>query len=513
MKPTLNVTSTIKEPSAISSFDAPPLGEREFVTFQELILKETGISLSSGKRELLRSRLRKRLIHHGLTDFKDYCDLVLNKDKNGVELIELINSITTNKTDFFRESHHFTFLTKQVFPEIEQRTQTPDKRIRIWSAACSTGEEPYSIAITARNYFGSKYGWDTRILASDIDSKCLRTAAQGIYPQERIEQLPIDLKKKNFLRGKGQTEGSVRIQSELREMVTFRRINFADRSWPIRNKFDVIFCRNAMIYFDRDFQLQLIRRFLRLLNPHGYLFFGHSENLTWMNELESLGQTIYRPRSSAVTTALANAPARKVVPRGLQETKSASSPPKTKQLKKKSIIAGEVFASSDHMEISTLLGSCIAACLYDPHVQAGGMNHFMLPVGTGTGAETACYGINAMELLINEVMKLGGSRDRMVAKLYGGAKVMGDELQSSCVGERNIAFVREYLTTEGIPIVEENVGGRTALRVVMVAGKGVVTASSLEAPQSQDQLAKDKVVYSDANRKIEIEEADKITFF
>ena len=522
---------------------------KDFRLFQELILKETGISLADSKCDLLRGRLRKRLVFHGLSKFRDYYDLLNRNDRDGIELIELINCVTTNKTDFYRESHHFTFLKDTAYPElVELAKSTGAKKLRIWSAACSTGEEPYSIAMTTQDFFRLHPGWDIRILASDIDSTVLQKASEGLYDESRVVQLPMDVKRRGFLKGKGSSAGKVRVLTALRDMVTFRRINFADDAWPIRTKFDLIFCRNAMIYFDRDFQEKLLRRFLQYLNPHGYLILGHSENVTWMKELEPLGQTIYKPRYPAEQNTALPAPSlsermktrTQAQKRGRAEAKKTARPqpapqtqPKSKprprpvrrgpvqagpaapttKLKRKAIVAGEVFASQEHMEISTLLGSCIAACLYDPDVQVGGMNHFLLPVGSGVNAETACYGINAMELLINELMMRGGQRSRMVAKLYGGARVLSDQLQSSRVGEKNVDFVRKYLTTEGIPIVEQKVGGSAGLRVVMIADTGAVTASELESTKNRELLADDRSALKIANRDAQQPEPDQIMLF
>lgn len=286
-------------------YDAPILSDEEFHAFRELILSETGISLSVAKRELLRSRLLKRLLRLKLSTFTQYYHLIRHGDSDGTELIELINSVTTNKTDFFREAHHFSFLEQQAFPEFADLARASgSKKLRIWSAACSTGEEPYSIAATVNNFFANR-NWDIRILASDIDSNCLQIARQAVYAEDQIEQIPHDQKKRMFLKGTGTNAGLVRIRPELRESVTCRRINFADDAWSIRTKFDVIFCRNVMIYFNRAFQDRLLRQFLKYLQPHGYLILGHSENVTWMDEFEPIGQTTYRKKSWLRTHTMA----------------------------------------------------------------------------------------------------------------------------------------------------------------------------------------------------------------
>ena len=294
----LLMNTTDSEPSEhLSQLDiheAPPLSQTTFFRLRKLILQETGIALGENKIELLRNRLRRRLVHHGLTSFADYYELLRGSDPHGHELNEFINRLTTNKTDFFREPHHFQFLSERLLPEVQENSKlTGCNKLRIWSAACSTGEEPYSIAMSVFDFFGSPNSWDVKILASDVDSKCLETATSGTYLADRVQDLTLEQKRRWFQRGTGASEGFVRIRRELRESIAYRRINFVDPAWPIRTHFDAIFCRNALIYFERDFQHALVKRLLQYLKPNGYLFFGHSENLAWMPELRSIGQTIY----------------------------------------------------------------------------------------------------------------------------------------------------------------------------------------------------------------------------
>ncbi len=272
----------------------------EFRAFHVLVLKEAGIFLSDAKRQLVASRLAKRLRHFGFSTFSQYYHYLETQDPCGEERLQMVNCITTNKTDFFRESHHFDFLRDQVFPELRERAlQGGPRRLRIWSAACSSGEEPYTIALTVREEFPAHCGWDIRILASDIDTDILHRAERGVYTMERLAGMPEPFRRKYFLRGKGKWEGSVRVRPELQELVTFRRINFMDPTWPIHTRFDVIFCRNVIIYFDRETQRRLFERLRRYLHEDGYLMVGHSESLHWLADLfVPLRGTIYRPRSA-----------------------------------------------------------------------------------------------------------------------------------------------------------------------------------------------------------------------
>jgi chemotaxis protein methyltransferase CheR len=276
------------------------ISDKEFRAFRELIFAEAGISLSDAKRVLVCSRLSRRLRHYGFETFSQYYDHLMSGDPAGDERLKMINCITTNKTDFFREMHHFEFLRSQFFPELRERVlRGGARRLRIWSAGCSSGEEPYSIGMTVRDVFGFLPGWDIKMLASDIDTDMLSAAERAIYPAERLESVPAEHQRRYFLRGRGEWAGYFKVRSELRDLVTFRRINFADAAWPIQTRFDVIFCRNVIIYFNRETQRRLFERLATYLQPDGCLMVGHSESLQWLSDLfVPLRGTIYRLRDA-----------------------------------------------------------------------------------------------------------------------------------------------------------------------------------------------------------------------
>jgi chemotaxis protein methyltransferase CheR len=261
----------------------------EFERFRKLIYDESGITLSDQKRTLLVSRLSRRLRDLGLSTFSEYYDRVM-EDATRDEFTWMLDLISTNKTDFFRESNHFDFLRDRILPELEDV-----KRIRIWSSACSTGEEPYTIAITLYEGVQDPAQWEFKILASDLSTRVLAKAATGIYETDRVKNIPEDVVRRHFLRGRGDRAGFVKVKPHLAAIIRFRRLNLMDDHYPIKNPLDLIFCRNVMIYFDRPTQEQLVNKFHRYLKPGGYLFIGHSESLQWIRHpFRSLAPTIYR---------------------------------------------------------------------------------------------------------------------------------------------------------------------------------------------------------------------------
>ena len=280
------------------------MGPTEFRLFRDLIHRHTGIWLRENKQVMLASRLAKRLRERHIANFSDYYTLVESHPEGGQELGELINCVTTNKTSFFRESHHFDFLAGTALDQF-LLSPPPDaapaggRTFRIWSAACSTGEEPYSIAIAllekqaARS--ASSRGWNFQIVASDIDTQVLRTAERGVYPAEALADIPAECRYKYFLRGKDDMEGFVRVKKQVAQTIEFLRINLNDQSWALNGTFDAVFFRNALIYFRQETQDLFLRRIIRHMRPQGYLFLGHSEHIPWLHDiLEPQKNTVYR---------------------------------------------------------------------------------------------------------------------------------------------------------------------------------------------------------------------------
>lgn len=271
------------------------LSDREFSFICKLVYGSTGIVLGERKREMVYRRLMRRTRELGLDSFSDYCTLLKNDEAS--ELPNFTNAITTNLTSFFRESHHFDYLRDVMLPEMlkQQRRESDGRRLRIWSSACSTGEEPYSAAITLLEAMGPEISsWDVRILATDLDSNVVATGSAGIYKQDRIKDLEPSMKREWFHKGSGKNLGFVRVDRRLSNLITFKTLNLL-HDWPIHGPFDVIFCRNVMIYFDKETQYKLILRYFDLLRPGGVLFIGHSESMPKeIRQFEFLGKTIFR---------------------------------------------------------------------------------------------------------------------------------------------------------------------------------------------------------------------------
>jgi chemotaxis protein methyltransferase CheR len=259
--------------------------EKDFERIRQLIYKHAGISLKPLKHDMVYSRLARRLRVNGFNNFSDY--LVLLESGNEVEWEAFVNSLTTNLTSFFREPQHFPMLAEHV---TKQNKKHP---ISLWCSAASTGEEPYSMAMTMVEAFGS-FTPPVSIVASDVDTQVLAKAEAGVYPIESISKLPADKAKRFFLRGAGAHSGFVRVRPELRALVVFRQVNLLENNWPIRGPLDAIFCRNVMIYFDKETQSKILERFEPLLKPDGLLFAGHSESFYNAAHLFKLrGKTVY----------------------------------------------------------------------------------------------------------------------------------------------------------------------------------------------------------------------------
>ena len=264
--------------------------DAHFDLLRKLVGKYAGISLNDTKRQLVYGRLARRIRAMNLSGFDAYCALVRNEDSDEIE--NFVNAITTNLTSFFREHHHFEYLAQHVVPML-LRTNAASRRIRVWSAGCSSGEEPYSIAMTLLDALGSHCDWDIKVLATDIDSNVVATAAAGIYPPNRQQGLSETQLKRWFTSAGGGSK-NLRVKDEVRRLIRFAPLNLM-HPWPFKGPLDVVFCRNVVIYFDKPTQKRLFARYADVLATHGYLFVGHSETMFGTStRFDLIGRTTYR---------------------------------------------------------------------------------------------------------------------------------------------------------------------------------------------------------------------------
>jgi len=281
--------------------DRSTLAPGLFSKYQQLIYQEAGIWLATHKHALLTGRLARRLRLLGLSNMQEYYQLVTQPDQQHERAV-MIDCITTNHTHFFREPRHFDYLEREVFPKWQQEAAAGQRlmRLRIWSAGCSSGEEPYSLAMLLLKYFPEGKGWDLEVLGTDISTRVLEKARAAMYPIEKSKEIPAEHLRAYMLKGRGDDKAVMKVSPELHRVVRFARVNLHADSYPILGAFDLIFCRNVLIYFDQDSKIKVIGGILRHLSPSGLLFVGHSEHLGGIApNLKTVAPTIHAVASSS----------------------------------------------------------------------------------------------------------------------------------------------------------------------------------------------------------------------
>jgi chemotaxis protein methyltransferase CheR len=272
------------------------MSEKEFNLISRFIYSELGIKMPPAKKLMLSVRLSRRLKTLGLPSYMEYYNYLFTTKDRDEEFNLMIDAVTTNKTEFFREPNHFTVLVRDVLPGMLQSKQVrAGKPLEVWCAGCSTGEEAYTLAFVLEDFFQSIPGGDYRILATDVSRRVLRVASDGVYRDGALGPIPQQLKRKYLMKGKGSFDGQHRVVPELRKKIKFRQLNFMDADFGIRSPMNVIFCRNVVIYFDKQTQVEFFGKIFHHLNPGGFLFIGSSETLFGISEsFTSVGPTVYR---------------------------------------------------------------------------------------------------------------------------------------------------------------------------------------------------------------------------
>lgn len=278
---------------AMSIFKAE-MGEGEFKRFSELIHSEFGIKMPPTKKILLQSRFQKRLRALGMGSYKEYCDYVFSKEGREAERSHLIDVVTTNTTHFFREPKHWDIMNNIVLPELWQRRIGANSPLKLWSAGCSSGEEPYTLSMVLSDWANTHNGFDFSILATDISNEILQKAQRAVYSMDKADEISMEMKKKYLLKSKNKDNPKIKICESLRRKVTFQRLNFMD-NFKLQDPQDIIFCRNVVIYFDRPTQVVLFKKFCDNLKHNGYLFIGHSESLSGMTlPIRQVAPTVFQ---------------------------------------------------------------------------------------------------------------------------------------------------------------------------------------------------------------------------
>ncbi|WP_317898016.1 CheR family methyltransferase [Aurantibacillus circumpalustris] len=270
------------------------LSDKDFTKLSNFIFSNYGIKMPPAKKGMLQARLQSRLRATNIGSFKEYCDYIFSLNNTDPEVVQMIDVVSTNKTDFYRESAHFDFMLSTALPEFDKQYRR--ENLKVWSSACSSGEEVYTIAMVISEYLENNKNFDYSVLGTDISSRILAKASNAIYGEDRVEGIPLNIKRKYLLRSKNRENPSVRLIPEIRKRASYQRLNLMDEQYSsVPRDFDIVFCRNVLIYFDRPTQESVINKLCRHLKPGGYFFLGHSESITGIDvPLKQIKPTIFK---------------------------------------------------------------------------------------------------------------------------------------------------------------------------------------------------------------------------
>lgn len=444
-----------------------PMSDKAFARFSKFIQTELGIKMPHTKRTMLQARLQKRLWKLGMGSFDEYCDYLFSHEGMENELQHMINVVTTNKTEFFREPKHFEYLVERALPDIINRNGFKN-RFMFWCAGCSTGEEAYSLAMVLNEFAEQNHEFRFLILATDISSKVLEHGKIGIYDEERTLSIPLPMRQKYLLRSKDKEKQLVRVIPEIRAFVRLRRLNFMDRNFGLRERMDVIFCRNVIIYFDRPTQEGVLDRICSYLYPGGYLFTGHSETLNGMNlPLIPVSHTVYKHTDRTTQGA--------------------------KELPIVYLKPGEFCVTDKPSVIRTVLGSCLAVTMYNPRLGISAMCHALLPEpdsleSSADSIEKSSnpyrYVNSVIPEMISRMKEYGIQSNEIEVKMFGGADMLTSQEERDLnhpVGRLNVKKALKLLEAEDLKVSITDVGGKLGRKLFFYTHTGDVLLKRLRS--------------------------------
>lgn len=442
-----------------------PMTDSTFFQFSQFIQTELGIKMPPTKKVMLQARLHKRLWKLGLDSFDAYYEYVFSPDGREHELPQMINVVTTNKTDFFREPNHFDFLVEHVLPKMIKRHGL-EKRFTLWCAGSSSGEEPYSLAMVLHNYSEQVHGFKFFILATDISTKVLDKAKLGIYDEESAEPIPVIFRQKYLLRSKERDKGLVRVSPEIRSFVRFRRLNLIKSDFGLRETVDIIFCRNVIIYFNRETQEHVINKLYHHLSPGGYLFTGHSETLNGHSvPLKAVAHTVYQKEFSHFPVI--------------------------------TLKPAELFVSERPVIVRTVLGSCVAVTMYNRQHGISAICHALLPDGdkyaseldSQTGSGPYKYVNTAIPIMLQRLRNYGIDPKDLEVKLFGGADMMVTDSENPNphpAGQSNIHAVLKIIKAQHLTLTVSDVGGHLGRKLLFYTHTGEVLLKRIQSSTELD---------------------------
>jgi chemotaxis protein methyltransferase CheR len=439
------------------------MSDRTFTRFSKFIQTELGIKMPETKKTMLQARLQKRLWKLGITSFDEYCDYLFSHEGMENEVSHMINVVTTNKTEFFREPKHFEYLVERALPDLIERKGLRD-RFMVWCAGCSTGEEPYSLAMVLNNFAEQVPEFHFLILATDISTKVLEEAKLGIYDQERIKPIPKWMRKRYLLKSKEKERELVRISPELRAFIRFRRLNFMNRNFGLRESMDIIFCRNVIIYFDRPTQETVLNRICSYLNPGGYLFTGHSETLNGMNlPLVPVSHTVYQ--QAATTSRASELPVVYLKP-------------------------AELCVTDKPTIVRTVLGSCLAVTMFNRRLGVSAICHALLPqydpkdLSNNHFLEKLKYVDYVIPKMLAKMKSYNIKPEEIEIKVFGGADMLNtqaEQARNQPVGRLNVETAIKVLEAEGLRPKTSDVGGTFGRKIFFYTHTGEVLLKRLKS--------------------------------